>query len=163
MKSTAPTGKSTRFSSSGKGSNPSGKMRRIKMEEGSFFKCQSPSPTKNKSTKPSHSSWSGRPSREARKWTVSASSHQNSRKPTATESKSGPISMNQTRSPSPTTKTSSSSWWRTSTSKWRESISVKWRAKVLLSNPREKENDSWNDYICKYCNPKHLLNITSMD
>lgn len=130
-------------------------MRRIRMEEGSFFRCQNLSPTNDKSTKPSHLSWSVRRSREARKWTVSALFPRNSPKPTAIESRSGLISTNQILFLLPTTKTSWSSWWRTSIYKWRESISVRWRAKVLLSKPREKENDSWNDYICKYA----IINI----
>jgi hypothetical protein len=48
--------KSTPLSSSGKASNPNGRMRRIRMEEGLSFRCQNPSPTKNKSTRLSHSS-----------------------------------------------------------------------------------------------------------
>jgi hypothetical protein len=155
--------KSTPLSSSGKAFNPNGRMWRIKMEEGSFFRCRNHSPTKNKSMKLSHSNWLVRPFKEAKKWMVFALSLQKIPNPTVIESKFGPISMNQIQSQLPISKTFSSNWSKILTSKWKESISVKWRAKVLLSNPREKENDSWNDYICKYCNLNHLLNITSMD
>jgi len=47
---------STLLSSLRKAFSQNGRMRRIKTEEGSFFRCQNLRPTKNKSIKLSHSS-----------------------------------------------------------------------------------------------------------